>query len=182
VHKPESIDLGRIGHIPEEHSRIHETSTSYGDSPIQPRWAGFWVRGIAYFIDLFILSLLYSILALVGRFAMRMSLISIHLESPSDELVLFLSGIYIFIWFLLFCAYFIFFYGYTGQTPGKMLFRIRVLQTNQENLTWKKALQRTAGYFISGPLLFGLGFLLILFHPRKRSLHDLIAGTLVIRE
>ena len=154
----------------------------HGPPQINVRWAGFWARGVAFLIDLIILDLLFLILALTGSFAMGISLRSIHLEIPSEELVLFLLGLYLLIWFFLNSAYFIFFLGYGGQTPGKMLLRIRVLKKDQQPLTWGRAVLRTLGYLISGFLLLGIGFLMIAFHPQKRGVHDLIAGTLVIHE
>jgi len=157
-------------------------SPQTGPPQINVRWAGFWARGVAFLIDLIILDLLFLILALTGSFAMGISLRSIHLEIPSEELVLFLLGLYLLIWFFLNSAYFIFFLGYGGQTPGKMLLRIRVLKKDQQPLTWGRAVLRTLGYLISGFLLLGIGFLMIAFHPQKRGLHDLIAGTLVIHE
>ncbi|MGH7426485.1 MAG: hypothetical protein ACREJP_10005 [Candidatus Methylomirabilales bacterium] len=36
------------------------------------------------------------------------------------------------------------------------------------------------GYFIA-LLPFGLGLIMVLIHPRRRGLHDLLAGTSVVR-
>jgi uncharacterized RDD family membrane protein YckC len=150
------------------------------DIPV--RWAGFFVRGVAFCIDLVVLNFLFLILGFVGSSAMGISLESIHLEMPSAELVQFLLSLYMLIWFLLFCTYFSFFMSFGGQTPGKMLLRIRVLTKERQPLSFGKALLRTLGYFLSGSLLLGLGFFMIIFHPQKRALHDLLAGTVVIKD
>jgi uncharacterized RDD family membrane protein YckC len=149
---------------------------------IEVRWAGFFIRGIAFCIDLVILDFLFLILGIVGSSAMGISLKSMRLETPSEELVQFLLGLYLLVWLLLFCTYFIFFMAFGGQTPGKMLLRIRVVTRKQQSLTWQEATLRTFGYFISGLPLLGLGFLMIIFHPHKRGLHDLLAGTMVIKK
>jgi len=180
VYDPASARLRRVAS--DEPVPIPPGSPQTEPPQINVRWAGFWARGVAFLIDLIILDLLFLILALTGSFAMGISLRSIHLEIPSEELVLFLLGLYLLIWFLLNSAYFIFFLGYGGQTPGKMLLRIRVLKKDQQPLTWGRAVLRTLGYLISGFLLLGIGFLMIAFHPQKRGLHDLISGTLVIHE
>lgn len=144
--------------------------------------AGFFMRGVAFGIDLVILDFLFLILGFVGSSAMGISLKSMHLETPSEEMVQFLLSFYLLIWMMLFCTYFIFFMAFGGQTPGKMLLRIRVLTKDQQPLTLGKAVLRTLGYFISGSLLLGLGFLMIIFHPQKRAFHDLLAGTVVIKD
>ncbi len=145
-------------------------------------WAGFFIRGMAFFVDLITLNSLFLVLVLVGHSAMKIGLKGLHLESPSEELMQFLIGIYPSVGFFLFFAYFTFFMAYGGQTPAKMLLKIRVLTKDQQPLTWRKAILRTFGYFISGFLLLGLGFLVVIFHPQKRAFHDLIAGTLVMKD
>jgi len=149
---------------------------------MKPHWAGFLIRGMAFFVDLVILNFLFLVLVLVGNFAMKIGLKGLHLESSSDELIRFLLGIYPSVWFFLFFTYFTFFMAYGGQTPAKMLLRIKVLTKDQQPLTGWKAVLRTIGYFISGFLLLGLGFLVMIFHPQKRALHDLIAGTTVMKD
>jgi uncharacterized RDD family membrane protein YckC len=144
--------------------------------------AGFFIRGIAFFMDLFILNVLFLILVMVGNLAMKSALQNLYLESSSDELIQFLLGLYPFMWFFLFLTYFTFFMAYGGQTPAKMLLRIKVLTKDQQPLTWGKAFLRTIGYFISGGLLLGLGFLVLIFHPQKRAFHDLLAETLVMKD
>lgn len=172
-------------HAPPGPGRDVETSQEPSLSPGSPsqielRWAGFWTRVVAFLIDLIILTFLYLVLALIGSSAMGISLKAIHLETPSEELVLFLLNLYLLVWLFLYCAYFILFLGYGGQTPGKRLLGIKVIRKDHLPLTWRDAIIRTLGYFISGFLLFGMGFLIIASHPQKRGLHDLIAGTLVI--
>jgi len=165
-----------------QHTVQEQAIRDVRNQDIQLKWAGFLIRGIAFFIDMIILDFLFLILGFVGGSAMGISLKSMHLETPSEELVRFLLGLYLLVWILLFCTYFIFFMAFGGQTPGKMFLRIRVLTKDQQPLTPGRAMLRTLGYFISGSLLLGLGFLMIIFHPQKRALHDLLAGTVVIKD
>ena len=149
---------------------------------MQVRWVGFWSRSVAFILDLFILNILYLVLALVGAWAVGIGLRAVHLESPSTDLVHFLIGLYLWVWFLLFLSYFIFFLACGGQTPAKMILKLRVMREDQQPVSWQRALLRTLGYLLSGPLLIGLGFVIIAFHPRKMALHDLIAGTMVVHD
>ena len=69
-----------------------------------------------------------------------------------------------------------------GQTPGKRLTHTRVVDaiTHQEASYWKLVL-RFLGYFIS-LIPFGLGYALAWMRTDGRALHDLLSGTMVIRD
>lgn len=68
-----------------------------------------------------------------------------------------------------------------GQTPGKKLTHLCVVdaKTLKRASYWKLSL-RFIGYFLS--LITVVGFFIGLFRNDKRTLHDLISGTAVIRE
>lgn len=72
----------------------------------------------------------------------------------------------------------------TGRTPGKALLRLSVVPSGSSEPTpgigLQKALVRFLAYNLSGSLL-GLGFLLVLIRKDRRALHDLLAGTRVVR-
>ncbi len=72
----------------------------------------------------------------------------------------------------------------TGRTPGKALLRLSVVPAGSSEPTpgigLQKAFVRFLAYNLSGSLL-GLGFLLVLFRKDRRALHDLVAGTRVVR-
>ncbi len=146
------------------------------------RPVGFWARGIAFLIDLLILQCLFLILAWVGKEAMNIALTILGLESPSKDLIFILTHLYFWVGIILVFSYFFFFLLKGGQTPAKRLFRFKVMTTEYQPLDWRNASLRTLAYLLSGPFLFGLGFLLIAVHPKKRALHDLIAGTIEIHD
>lgn len=66
----------------------------------------------------------------------------------------------------------------SGQTLGKMLFSIRVVNVIGGEASTRQIIIRTFGWLIS-VLLLGIGFL-FLFIGKKRGLHDLAAGTNVV--
>ena len=77
-------------------------------------------------------------------------------------------------------AYHTLFIGACGQTPGKILLRIRVIQTDQSEMTYKRAMLREVfGKTLSTPLL--LGYLMALFHHERLAAHDKIADTRVVK-
>ena len=72
--------------------------------------------------------------------------------------------------------------GLTGFTIGKWAAGLRILRENGMEIGIGRALLR---HFVGYPLSFvtlGLGFLVVAFTSRGRGLHDLIAGTIVVRE
>jgi uncharacterized RDD family membrane protein YckC len=80
----------------------------------------------------------------------------------------------------LFLITYVWFWHRSGQTPGKKLARIRVVDTTTlQNAPYWKLVLRFLGYFLSFITL--IGFFIGLFRKDKRALHDLISGTAVIR-
>ena len=77
-------------------------------------------------------------------------------------------------------AYNTWFNGRRGATPGKHLLGMRVVREDGSPLGYGRAALRFLAELVS-LLTFGAGYLMILVHPEKRALHDLIAGTRVIR-
>lgn len=84
---------------------------------------------------------------------------------------------------LLSTLYTLVFWATKGATPGKLFLRLRILGAksgSKEGLGWGTAIVRALGYMVSMALL-GIGFLLVAFTTQKQGLHDLIAGTRVVR-
>jgi len=80
----------------------------------------------------------------------------------------------------LFLITYVWLWHHEGQTPGKKLSRIRVVDAKTlKNAPYWKLTLRFIGYFIS--LITLIGFFIGLFRKDKRALHDLLSGTAVIR-
>lgn len=78
-------------------------------------------------------------------------------------------------------AYYVFFTGYCGQTPGKMLLGLKVIRTDGRDIGYGRAFAREVpAKFLSG-ILLGIGYLMVAFDRRKQGLHDKIADTYVIK-
>ena len=145
------------------------------------RYGGFWRRGFAFAIDQAILYLLSLILLAVGLLAQEAGGSTGRIFSVETVLVGVeaFAILHMLASFLTALAYFTWFHGLTGQTPGKMLFGLCVVQASGEPMTPGVAFLRTAGYLVSG-LFFWLGFLWIAFDRRKQGWHDKIAATIVL--
>lgn len=72
--------------------------------------------------------------------------------------------------------------GLRGRTVGMKLFSLEVIDVEEnEYPTFHQAAVSSAVFILSLPLL-GVGFLPALFNEERRAAHDLISGTLLVRE
>jgi len=148
------------------------------DIVIRP--AGFWRRLFSFFLDLTIVNLIYFSFLFIGVLALQVGLSRVDLNRPSEDLILGLASPLFLLWLTIFIIYFLLFGYLGGQTPAKMLSGIQVQSVALTPLTLGQAILRAIGYFFSS-LFFGAGFLFMLFNKDRRTLHDFIAGTRVIR-
>src|SRR5205085_3176505 len=130
-------------------------------------YGGFWIRLAAYILDVIILGIPIAIL----RFALNPS-------DPSGHPVLvFVLTIVIEV------AYFAGFWSSGLQaTLGQRICGLRVVSaTDFGKISFGRATGRFFAMILSG-LIFCIGFLMIAFTERKQGLHDMIAGTYVIKD
>jgi uncharacterized RDD family membrane protein YckC len=77
--------------------------------------------------------------------------------------------------------YFVLFFRFGGQTPGKRVFRLKVIDLEgKPRLGWYQCFERAHGYVCSALFAF-LGFWLVLWDRHGLAMHDKIADTTVIR-
>ncbi|MBZ0159002.1 MAG: RDD family protein [bacterium] len=140
--------------------------------------AGFWIRLAAWAIDipcLFLVTIAFALAALTtiylgGRLGGEINSQVMVLAGYSIVAIVMLSG-------MVYCTIFV---GSYGQTPGKMVYRLKVIRIDGQEMTYGRALLRSLCWILS-LLLFGIGFLMIACTRQKRGLHDILAGTSVIR-
>lgn len=81
---------------------------------------------------------------------------------------------------LLYCITFVLFWHASGQTPGKKMMQIKVVDARTfKTASWGKLIVRFVGYFLSFVTL--VGFFTGLGRKDGRALHDLLSGTAVIK-
>ena len=81
---------------------------------------------------------------------------------------------------VIYAAYYSLFHSFYGQTPGKMLKGLVVLDARNRFLSLPAAFLRWTGYLVS-LLPLGLGFWSSVFHSRGLTWHDRMTGTSVWR-
>jgi len=137
--------------------------------------AGFGIRLAAYLVDGLILGLLFGAVSLVT------ALIAGAVARSSPEVAVGLSILAYLAVTLISVAYLVFFWARSGATPGKRVFGLRVIRADGVRpLGLGRALVRVLGYMACSMTLC-IGFLMVAFSERRQGLHDLIAGTLVVR-
>ena len=134
-----------------------------GDSPLG--YAGFWWRTAAFALDTLVLTAGAAVLSgFVGALTGEV------VRGPTQWVAVLAEWGY--------------YAGFESSrwraTPGKQLCSLVVVDVEGRQLTLQRATLRFAGKILS-VMLFGIGLLMVAFTNRKQGLHDLIAGTLVLR-
>lgn len=131
--------------------------------------AGFWIRELAYFIDWGVLFIwgVFSYLLYSGDFVVWRG---VEAELTLFDLLNLVIG-------QMYAPVLI---GLWSTTVGKRAFGAYVVKIDGGRCGFWRALGREFAKVLSF-LILGIGFLMIAFREDKRGLHDLIAGTAVIR-
>jgi uncharacterized RDD family membrane protein YckC len=150
------------------------------------KFAGFWRRLVAFTIDSTIVTIIFVILFVIAALAFFFGAISadnnawinnlVNLKGFSSVLLL------IMVFYLAInTAYFTYFHGATGRTPGKMLLGLQVYSADGTSISFGIAFLRAVGYLVSSLLgTIPIGFIWAAFDKKKQAWHDKIAGTVVI--
>lgn len=137
-------------------------------------YAGFAKRLIAFVLD----SMLVRIG--IGMFFFRINLITLYYGHDGWDIshhLLFRHGLVV---ELITMAYFVFCESSTWQaTLGKKLLGMKVVNEQYGRLSVKDAVIRFLTKYLSAAVLL-LGYIWIIFDPKKQGWHDKIAGTYVI--
>jgi len=152
-----------------------ETS-AVGVASMGTGYGGFWIRFAAKILDGLIQDIILAPFFLfVG---LRIGLVA-HPGPPTpaeiQALVKIMIGVCVIV-----IGYNTFFLGKFGATPGKMVCGLKVLTPEGTPISYARALGRTAAQFLSGMFCY-LGYIMAAFDSQKRSLHDHIADTRVIK-
>jgi uncharacterized RDD family membrane protein YckC len=138
----------------------------------QVQYAGFWIRFVAKVVDNCLLGVCNMVI--VGFF--------LNLVPTQDGPMVFtiFQGLSAFFGFVMTLAYCTWFVGRFGATPGKMIFGLEIVRPGGGTISYPRALGRTFAEFVSAFTLY-IGYIIAAFDEEKRSLHDHICDTRVIR-
>lgn len=169
---PDPHKTGDVGYPPSPAGPTQQ----WGGPSLTPKFAGFWIRTVAYVIDGFLILILLSVLVGVGVFGY---VSGSGTNTVGDVSYMFYEGNWNLLnvaVFLLNMVYFTFFLATRGQTPGKMICGLKVIRFDGSPVSYGQAAVRTLGYYLNHFTLC-IGFLWVAIDPRKQGFHDKIAGT-----
>jgi uncharacterized RDD family membrane protein YckC len=135
-------------------------------------YAGLVTRTVALAIDAAALTVGFAVAS--GVVGLILSLFT-AVEVSSPGAVLGVAGG----WTLVVVSYFILFWTLTGATPGMRLMRMQVVDGGGVPPRLGRSALRMVGAVLAAIPLFA-GYLLVLVDDRRRGLHDMIAGTVVV--
>jgi uncharacterized RDD family membrane protein YckC len=128
--------------------------------------AGFWRRFAAYLIDNILIGIVIGIvIAILGAIADDAGILIGYLVAIVGTFV-----------------YFAWFESSDRQaTVGKIALGIQVTDVQGNRVSFGKALGRNVAKILSALILY-IGFIMAAFTEKKQGLHDMIAGTLVVKK
>ena len=144
--------------------------------------AGIGSRFLAVFID----SILQTVALIVVITALVLLLASVPSPAVSAPVTAhsqaWAAAVIIFMLFLAYWGYFSLFEGlWRGQTPGKRLFKLRVIKDTGRQITFVEAMARNLLRVVDAlPTMYLIGIITVLCNKERKRLGDLAAGTLVV--
>jgi uncharacterized RDD family membrane protein YckC len=145
-------------------------------------YCGFWRRFLAYFID----NAIVGTATYIGAFVVVFPIVGISSIAGGHAGAAMGSMLAIFLVTpIALAAYWLYFALLESSarqaTVGKMALNMIVTDEDGRRLTFGRA---TGRYFakILSTMIFDIGFIMVAFTAKKQGLHDIIAGTLVVRK
>ena len=160
-------------------------AVAYAALPIS-RYGGFWIRLLAHFIDHVILSAIAAPLffILVLPAILRVINEAERNREPSPELIIaIVSSVFVYI-VLAFVGQWLYEALLTSSswqgTLGKRVLQLKVTDETGNRIGFGRATGRFFAKILSS-MFFCIGFIMVGLTDRKRGLHDMLAGTVVMR-
>jgi uncharacterized RDD family membrane protein YckC len=150
-------------------------------APSGAQYGGFWIRFVARLIDSAVVYIVLGPIAVVlisGYFATHHGL---DRGQPPDAGFFVMIGLMAMVAGLSSWLYEALMTSSSKQgTLGKMVFRMKVTDLNGVRISFARATGRFLAKILSG-IILNIGYIMAGFTERKQGLHDMIAGTLVLR-
>jgi uncharacterized RDD family membrane protein YckC len=153
-----------------------------------PRYAGFWLRFIAYFIDSLVISFIEFIIVLpiLGVLGFNVSIFTTlselqdgNLEYALPIIASALTGLLLTVLLITWFYYALLESGPRQATVGKMVLNIVVTDGEGNRMSFARASLRYFSKMLSSLFLM-IGYTMAGFTPKKQALHDIIANTYVV--
>ena len=145
-------------------------------------YGGFWIRVLAYLIDRIVVGAIYSPIAIYFALRMVAELRRLPPNGPEQLAPIFhFVSIIVPLAFLVQWLYEALLTSSSWQaTVGTRVLDLKVTDEGGNPISFERATARFFAKVLSS-LTLGIGFLMVAFTARKQGLHDLLAGTLVMK-
>lgn len=165
--RPSSLPVGDSNEV----GSNLRTPPVFTPGPAGVRYGGFWVRATASSIDSVLVLLFCVLLGFFQGLWTNESSFGTFRGQVIFQLMTFGINVLYYGWLQ----------GKYQGTPGKRLLGLRLVRSDLSPVEVPRSVARYFASILSGVVL-GLGYLWVAFDPKKRSWHDRMAGTLVIRD
>jgi uncharacterized RDD family membrane protein YckC len=149
-------------------------------------YGGFWIRLVAHLIDHVILGAVAAPLFFVMALPtiLRVAHEAERNQEPSPEMIMaILSSVFLYV-VIAFAGQWLYEAWLTSSswqgTIGKRVLRLKVVDEAGNRISFGRATGRFFAKILSS-MFFCIGFIMIAFTERKCGLHDMLAGTMVVR-
>lgn len=143
-------------------------------------YGGFWIRVVAFIIDAIIvrvvvapIGMVFGAMGLAGGMMHGVPHIGFAMLGGGITFILAIFGNWLYEAFMESSSY--------QATVGKMILGLKVTDLNGNRISFERATGRHFAKWLSG-LILCIGYIMVGFTDRKQGLHDLLAGTLVLRK
>lgn len=164
---------------PKVDNTLHHNNTGY------PKMAGFFRRFGAHFVDGLIVSIVtgpftgglrYQYTGKIDNMqdfsqAVSSMMPAISLANAIGWAVFFAAAYFYYGWF----------YSKKGQTPGKMLFKLKVVKPDLTYLDWNDAFVRDGLMKLVSGIPLALGYFWYFANPKRQTWHDIVAHSYVVQ-
>jgi uncharacterized RDD family membrane protein YckC len=140
-------------------------------------YGGFWIRFGAKIIDSIILGMVNGAIQVI----LRLALGGFEQEEAVNPAFFVFLGLIWFAQIAVAATYTTWFLGKFAATPGKMACGLKVVMPDGGRVSYMRAFGRHFAEMLSG-LILAIGYIIAAFDEEKRTLHDRICDTRVIRK
>jgi predicted Zn finger-like uncharacterized protein len=144
------------------------------NEPGEMRYAGFWIRFAAKFVDGLVVAVLGYGLSFILTLPFAMAA-----TRPETTGILAAAGLQFLAQIIIPAAYSTFLIGKYRATLGKMACGLVVVTSDNENVSYPRAVGRHFSEMLSS-ITLSIGYIMAAFDKEKRALHDRICDTRVI--
>ena len=148
------------------------------------KYAGFWIRFVAFFIDAIIVGVVCAPFAMFSMRRFVTEMMNSGNRGPDPEtIVAFMSGMFMLKIFTVAIGWIYEAWMTSSErqaTVGKIAVGLKVTDLNGQRISFARATGRHFAKILSAMILL-IGYIMVAFMPRKQGLHDLLANTIVVK-